>query len=347
MLRIDKDTKRLVRLPNCALADANHWERKLQSMICANPEAFCEELAENLLIIGQEIRPSETVPDRIDILAIDDDGNTVVIELKRGTHKLQLLQAISYAGMLARWSPDRFVDALGQNSRQSEEEARSAIENHTGGDFTSNNKIQRVLLIAEDFDPAALVACEWLHGNYGVDIRCYRLQLSQEFGSDYLTCTCIYPPIEIASLTRRRDTGPPDGTSASAWTNWADALKAVENPAVREFFNAELQSNQESRLRYRELMYRVADKRRYWVRCRSQYAYVWQRGRFAGDENFWRKLISKPASIGIRKGVSGGSLRFHLITANDFSAFKVALSDELHSVEYFALPDDEADESSD
>jgi hypothetical protein len=62
---------------------------------------FCEEIGESLLVIGQKVRPSDAVPDRIDILAIDDPGTSVVIELKRGSHKLQLLQAISYAGMVS------------------------------------------------------------------------------------------------------------------------------------------------------------------------------------------------------------------------------------------------------
>lgn len=112
MLCIDRKEKKLVRLTKSALADADHWERHLQSMICANPDSFCEEIAERLLVVGQEVRPSDAVPDRIDIPAVDEDGSAVVIELKRGTHKLQLLQAVSYAGMVSRWPADRFVETL-------------------------------------------------------------------------------------------------------------------------------------------------------------------------------------------------------------------------------------------
>ena len=101
MLRIDKTANKLVRLPKTALAES-HWERKLQAMICEAPDAFCEEIGESLWVIGQEVRPSDSVPDRIDILAVDEAGGAVVIELKRGTHKLQLLQALSYAGMVSR-----------------------------------------------------------------------------------------------------------------------------------------------------------------------------------------------------------------------------------------------------
>jgi hypothetical protein len=110
---------------------------------------------------------------------------------------------------------------------------------------------------------------------------------------------------------------------------------------VRDFYNAELANNQENRLRYRELIYRIDEKSRYWVACRAGYAYVWQRGRFSGDEDFWRKLISNAATVGRRKGRSGGSLRFHLSTPADFAAFKKALLGELKAVEYSPTPDDE------
>ena len=100
MIRIDRAENKLVRLAESALATSAHWERDLQAMICADPDAFCKEIRENLWIIGQEVKASDTISDRIDILAVDEDGLGVIIELKRGSHKLQLLQAISYAGMV-------------------------------------------------------------------------------------------------------------------------------------------------------------------------------------------------------------------------------------------------------
>jgi hypothetical protein len=325
MLRIDKTGKRLIRLQETTLTDTNHWERQLQDMICASPDEFCQELSEKLWVLGQEVRPSEKVADRIDILAVDEEGNSVIIELKRGTHKLHLLQAISYAGMIAKWSEDKFVETLAQSYGQAIDEARSAIQEHIT-ELAALNQFQRIILIAEDFDPAVLISSEWLHENYAVDIRCYRMALSQEDGKEYLTCSCIYPPLEIASIGRGVDKNPNE--SGESWTSWDAALENVENHALVAFYKSELdQPATEKHLRYRDLIYRLEGKRRLFVGCRSKYAYVWQEGRFAADEQYWRELLSNPNTVTQVK--AGRGLRFHLVTTGDFTAFMTAVRHDL------------------
>jgi hypothetical protein len=333
MLRIDKNENKLVRLTESALAKADHWERQLQAMICAAPDAFCKEIGEPLSVIGQEVRPSDAVSDRIDILAVDEDGSAVVIELKRGSNKLQLLQAVSYAGMISRWTPDKFVETLALNYKQSNDDARAVIED-LAGDISSINNKQRILLIAEDFDPALLFAAEWLHDYYSVDIRCYRLQLSQENANDYLTCTCTYPPIEIANLTRG-EIGRREGDIV--WASWDVALESIENVALKDFVRAELDKHQESRLSKRQIIYRISGKRRFYLSCTGKYAYVWQVGRFEGDCTYWQKRLSEPDHVLPVKNKQ--SLRFHLTTAADFAAFANAINQELTKVEFSEMAD--------
>jgi RecB family endonuclease NucS len=111
MLRISKSKKKLNRLPTRTLTDAAIKERyDLQEYIYNSPDAFCQELGQDLTIIGKEVRPSPEVADRIDLLALDRQGNSVIIELKRGNDKLQLLQAVSYAAMMAKWSGKEILD---------------------------------------------------------------------------------------------------------------------------------------------------------------------------------------------------------------------------------------------
>lgn len=299
-------------------------------MICASPDAFCSELNERLRIVGQEIRPSE----------IDDSGAAVVVELKRGAHKLQLLQAISYAGMISRWSDEQFIRTLAAQSGRTLEECRAIIEEHTGSDVSDANQQQRVLLLAEEFDPALLIAAEWLHENFKVDIRCYRMLLSQEESNDYLTCTCIYPPVEIASLTRR--CAPSIGESAGP-SDWSQILKSVENSCVQRFFEQQLGAGAEGRPRYRDLIYRIAESRRFWVSARTRHAHVRQRGRFTDDEEYWREILSNPDSVGPRH--EGRSLRFRLETEKDFGAFISSMTNDLKKTEFSESPEFDEDAS--
>jgi hypothetical protein len=52
MLRIDKSENKLVRLTKIALAETGHCERRLQQMICSDPDTFCEEIGEKLFEAG-------------------------------------------------------------------------------------------------------------------------------------------------------------------------------------------------------------------------------------------------------------------------------------------------------
>jgi RecB family endonuclease NucS len=142
VVKISRAEKRFTCLETKALSQANILERQdLQEYIFNSFEAFCQELGQDLMIVAQEVTPSETVADRIDLLAVDDDGSAVIIELKRGNDKLQLLQAIAYAGMIAKWSQDELLARAGKDRVD-------AIKEWID-DSATINQSQRILLVAE------------------------------------------------------------------------------------------------------------------------------------------------------------------------------------------------------
>ena len=191
MLRIDRSNKSLITLKKHSFSDVGLTERHdLQEMIKANPDAFFTEMGEKLLLVGDEVRPTDFVEDRIDLLAVDQQGALVVIELKRGSNKLQLLQALSYAGMISKWEYSQVVTSRQQLAGQSEEEVDEEIEQFLLQDVANLNDSQRVILVAEDFDYEVLVTAEWLSEIYNLDIRCFRLSLSAEGNAEFLNCTC-------------------------------------------------------------------------------------------------------------------------------------------------------------
>ena len=119
MLKIDRGSKSFSSLDTPTLADVSITERyDLQEFISNSPEEFFKEIGQQLFLLGKEVEPSKTVQDRIDLLAVDKEGTCVVVELKRGNHKLHMLQAISYAGMISQWKPDDCLELLNNDKQE-------------------------------------------------------------------------------------------------------------------------------------------------------------------------------------------------------------------------------------
>lgn len=331
MLRIDRDAKKLTRLKIPEMFNVGLTERyDLQNMIKNSSDAFFQEMGENLLLLGDEIRPTDFVEDRIDLLAVDQQGSLVVIELKRGSHKLQLLQALSYASMISKWEQSKIVSQRHQFAGLSEEDAEEEIEQFLLQDIANLNDSQRIILVAEDYDYEVLVTAEWLSEIYDVDIRCFRLALSTENKTEFLTCTCIYPPPEITKHAKKR--GRKGITSTPKWADWDEALSTVANKAIVEFYRSELNAGRENRLGKRILYYRVNGRRRFFVVARKKTAYIWQYRRFADDETYWSERIGE--HIKIEPVNDGRCLRFYLSQSKDFKQFTEAINCDLQEIEF-------------
>jgi hypothetical protein len=319
MVRISRVNKQLIPLATPTLVAANILERSdLQEYIFNSPDAFCKELGQQLKIIAKEVL-TDGVDDRIDLLAIDEDGDLVIIELKRGSEKLQLLQAIAYVGMAAKWTPERIRQEASRFDR------RTWLD-----DFEDENlnRQQRILLLAEAYDYEVLVAAEWLYKKH-VELDCVRVALAVDGDSEYLTFTQIFPTPELAAQARKRGNREP--IAPPVYASWADALATVTNDGVADFFKQHLDAGQENNLRNRRLDFRVAGQRRFSLYLKKDFATAHQRGRFPGDTSLWPKILSSP-EIGI---VSGGTrVRFRLATGKDFVAFEQVLAGELQTVDW-------------
>ena len=342
MLRIDRKNQGFTLLETPSLAEVSISERyDLQEFISNSPEAFFQELGLELFLIGKEIMPSKSVQDRIDLLAVDKEGSCVVVELKRGNNKLQLLQAISYAGMISQWSAEEFLGLLGQDRQE-------ALADFLEVDVEDVNRAQRIVLIAEEFDYALLVGTEWLSKNYSVDVMCCRISVAKDVGSgtEYLVCSNVYPARELFQEAAPRGQRSAM-TTMIKWSDWTAALAEVANAALAEFFQSQLAENRESYLRKRILHYRIDGKRRWFVAARQTRAYVWQHGRFDNDVEYWQQGLSEQATVKPVK--RGRCLRFFLETPEDFQFFqKEATSGLLKTVWSWSTdPDDSEDAEGD
>lgn len=327
MLKINRENHSFSLLETPTLADVSITERyDLQEFICNSPEAFFKEIGKDLFLLGKEITPSKNVQDRIDLLALDREGVCYVIELKRGNHKLQMFQAITYAGMIAQWELGEFLQLL-------DDEQQDALSGFLDVEMDDINREQRIILVAEAYDYALLTGTEWLCEQYGIGITCCRISLARDasVNAEYLVCSNVYPAPELAkeALPRGRTR---TGDTKAKWPDWKVALAAMENPAMVAFFEQELASKRESNLSYRSLFYRVDTKRRWYMDGKKKTAYVWQKGRFEDDYEFWRQGLSAPDQVRIVK--NGRCISLTLSSAQDFRHFHDSVTGPLQSAKW-------------
>lgn len=335
MLRIDRTGQTLNRIQRQSLSDAGIKEREhLQQLIKNSPKAFFEEIDEELILLGEELRPSDDVDNRIDLLALDKDAVIVVIELKRDSHRYQLLQALAYAAMIADWGPQKLVEARAGLVGRSADDAEEEIESFLATDLIKINHRQRLILLAEAFDYEVLVTAEWLTESYGLDIRCYQCEFVPDGKAQYLQCSCVYPPLELRERARRRSIRR---QLTGKWPDWETALQFTDNEDQRHFFLREINGSCKKQLHNRRLIYLAKGKQCWYVRARRHHAYVHQVARFVGDVKFWTQRIDKDADI--MPIDNGHSLRFYLRTASDFEQFKLAVTRDPASFEFLSAAD--------
>ena len=181
---------------------------------------------ETLLVVGQQLRNQQG--GRSDLVAVDGDGNIVLIELKRDASDIVArreafeFQAIRYAAnyallansddlvhqLFAPYVSKHLSEFSGKypNLTASEIAAREIADflaaNKADKDFNRN---QLIVLIASSFDPQTLSACAWL-AKSGIDIRCISLTPLKYAQQYFLSVERIIPPpaleeffVEVAS----------------------------------------------------------------------------------------------------------------------------------------------------
>lgn len=292
------------------------------------------------MIIGEEIRPSDIVADRIDLLAIGPDGASVILELKRGSHRMHLLQAASYAGMVQRWASERFAEEFATTLGRAPSEAQAIIDEYLEDATGSLNRRQRLVLVAEGFDAALLAAAEWLHEKHRVDLTCVRVEAFVDGDDEYLAFNRVYPPPRTEPAERpRSESGPGD---------WDEALTNIRNTALADFVREELRRpGRTSSPERRSVRFWRDGRRIFWMVVKPDFATVGQHGRFDGDVEFWRERLSLPGRI--RPRIHDREVGFRLITAEDCQRFRTAFETDLRDVQFryateVAAPEDEGPE---
>ncbi|HCL4447780.1 TPA: hypothetical protein N2D04_003841 [Clostridium botulinum] len=199
-----------IEIENTNFKSLNLREEHIEEFLRKNIEVIFEE--ETLLVIGKQVVNKEN--GRSDLTAVDENGNLVLIEIKRDVEDIKQrkeafeFQAIRYAASYAKIkTPDDLVDKIFASyiEKYKDEfelgeltayEKASRILN----DFLEKNNAiktfnskQRIILIASCFDKQTLSAAAWLIAN-DVDISCFELSPMKIEDNYFIDINRILPP---------------------------------------------------------------------------------------------------------------------------------------------------------
>lgn len=182
-----------LKVEGVTFADLGLVEADIEEFVCNNLAQILggEEDSLTMTIVGRQVLNKEG--GRSDLVALDDQGNLVVIEIKRDVKDCISraepfeFQAIRYAANYSQIrSREEILDKLYVPYIEKYEADKIQTPNSLSSEYAKENlnrllssvvdinRKQRIILISSDFDAQALSACAWLHQN-GIDITCIKL----------------------------------------------------------------------------------------------------------------------------------------------------------------------------
>ena len=184
--------KQAARIEPVTFTELKMIENDIEEILRNSIDMICDD-EESMLIIGRQVKNESH--GRSDLTAIDNNGNIVLIEIKRDRKDIEKrkeafeFQAIRYAASYATIdSIDELVKKVYApyiEKYSTESELGELTSNELGirklDEFLKANGVeshfnlkQRIILVSSDYDEQTLSAVAWLNRN-NVDISCYKL----------------------------------------------------------------------------------------------------------------------------------------------------------------------------
>ena len=181
MYILEEQTKELKEISETTFSEHGLKERyDLQEWIDKNPEILAKELGdeEELLIIQKEFSGFDKTNERLDLLALDKNGNLVIIENKLDdSGKDVTWQALKYVSYCSALTKDEIISIYQEylKNKNLEDDAENNILEHLGVDYININisNSQRIILVSREFRPEVTSTVLWLRSK-GVDIQCIK-----------------------------------------------------------------------------------------------------------------------------------------------------------------------------
>jgi hypothetical protein len=189
IFRIDKKTKSIetvrsswhpkeLEIERYLLSGLDEDERILESSVFGEP----------FLLVSKQVRTRQKK--RADILALDQAGNAVIIEIKRDSGTLGVeTQALQYLADFSSYKGREFVARFSRYLASLEDH----IQGFVGGNIRIEdiNRHSRIILVARNFDPALYSMGEWLSTS-GVAFRCIEYTPFEIEGEQFLSFSIAF-----------------------------------------------------------------------------------------------------------------------------------------------------------
>lgn len=216
MFKVDEENLSVETMDRVKFSEVGWTEpEEIEEMVSNNLEKFIGQNRgeENILVIGRQVKDESK--GRNDLVALDGDGNIVLIEIKRDLDDYKVRreniesQAIRYAASLASIdSPEEILSKIYKDYYTRYEIPED--EDHEDGaarkklydfletndvDFSSVNEKQRIVLFASGYGERSLSSLAWLSKS-GVDITVLEGSLFKFEGELMLDVEQLLPVVE-------------------------------------------------------------------------------------------------------------------------------------------------------
>jgi len=204
MFVLDKDKNRIKKIKSCTFSELKFKEREhLQEWLENTPEAFGEEL----LYIQKEFDGFDDTRERLDLLAIDKQGDLVVIENKLDDSgkdvTWQVLKYASYCSSLSKQQIKEIYQSYLDKKGVNENAENNISDFLEAEDFREIqlNKTQRVILVSGNYRKEVTSTVLWLLQKYNLKIQCFKATPFSFGDQIFLNIEQIIPVHEVEEYT--------------------------------------------------------------------------------------------------------------------------------------------------
>lgn len=203
--------------------EALNEEQRLEDWVVKDPSI----LGINVLLVGRQVTTASQ--GRIDLLAIDEEANLVVLELKRDRTPREIVaQVIDYASWVRDLSYER-IDTVAKDFTG--KPLSQAFRDHYGCAIPQTvNGSHSMIILASELDDSSERIVQYLAEGYGVPINVLFFTFFKTPSGEFVGRAWLKDPEEMQERTQARNRAPWSGfyfvnVGEGEHRNWDDCRK--------------------------------------------------------------------------------------------------------------------------